>query len=216
MTEPQQKGVRKGIVITLGILVVILGFSTISIYTTLQSQITNLQNQVNDLNSDKSTLQSQLNSLYTSYQDYVSTHSYSDTEFNSLFTEYNSLNAEYGSYVTAHGWTNTEVSDIANLAYSDIWVNNQTVSQPASYYSYWTVSTGYAGYVSVNVQSSTTTNTFVEVVWSAYGISYDNKITVGASGTAVFPVLPASIQVRVGNTNLANGATETVTIIYYY
>jgi len=44
---------------------------------------------------------------------------------------------------------------------------------------------------------------------------YDHSITVEVSGTAVFPVLPGSIKVRVGNTNWFSGATEIVTITYY-
>jgi hypothetical protein len=59
-------------------------------------------------------------------------------------------------------------------------------------------------------------NTYVEVIWSSHGIDYSNKITIGTSGTAYFPVLPSNVEVRVGNTNLINGATETVTVTYYY
>jgi hypothetical protein len=47
----------------------------------------------------------------------------------------------------------------------------------------------YAGFVSVNVTSSTTNNTYVETIWSTWGINYDNNITVGTKGTANFPVL---------------------------
>jgi hypothetical protein len=98
-------------------------------------------------------------------------------------------------------------------------VNSAIVSQPADSYTYWSFNTSnvwYAGYLSVNVSSSTSINTYVQVIYSVHGVNYDNTITVGASGTAVFPVLPASIEVRVGNTDLVNGATETVTITYYY
>jgi predicted PurR-regulated permease PerM len=111
----------------------------------------------------------------------------------------------------------SDLNSIINLQKSTVWVNDQTVSQPASSYTYWTVSADYAGYISVQVQTSTTTNTYVRVRWSAYGVNYDQQITVGTSGTAVFPVLPCSnIEIRVGNSNLVNGASETVTITYHY
>jgi predicted PurR-regulated permease PerM len=111
----------------------------------------------------------------------------------------------------------SDLNSIINLEKSTVWVNDQTVSQPASSYTYWTVSADYAGYISVQVQTSTTTNTYVRVIWSAYGVNYDHQITVGTSGTAVFPVLPCSnIEIRVGNSNIVNGATETVTITYHY
>jgi hypothetical protein len=147
--------------------------------------------------------------------------------------------ADYTSMINGKDSTiSSQASQISNLtstidlAKSTVWVNDQTVNQSASSFTLWTYSlnnAGYAGYVSVNVQSSTTNNTYVEVIWSAYGrsaygISYDNRITVGTSGTAVFPILPAQpsvpnypyIQIYVGNTNLFSGATETVTITYYY
>lgn len=109
------------------------------------------------------------------------------------------------------------LNDIVNLAKSTVWVDSQTVSQPAGSYVYWTVSASYAGYVSVWVQTSTTTNTYVRVIYSAYDVNYDHQIGVGTGGTAVFPLLPcSSIEIRVGNTNLLSGATETVTITYHY
>lgn len=114
---------------------------------------------------------------------------------------------------------NSEIDDlnkIVNLQESTVWVNDETVSNPAGASTYWTRTASYAGYVVMNVETSTTTNTYVQVTYSSHGVSYDEKITVGASGTAVFPVLPATITVRVGNTNLLNGATETVTVTYYY
>jgi len=112
----------------------------------------------------------------------------------------------------------SDLNDTVNFHKSAFWVMDHTISQSVHSYTYWTFSASYAGYVSVVVLSSTTTNTYVEVIWNAYGISYDSgQITVGTSGTAHFPILPSSsIEIRVGNTNLFNGATETVTIIYYY
>lgn len=48
-----------------------------------------------------------------------------------------------------------------------------------------------------------TANNYVEVTY-AYGASFNKTVTVGVSGTAVFPVLPYNdIQVMVGNTNLS-------------
>jgi hypothetical protein len=127
----------------------------------------------------------------------------------------------------------------------------------------------YAGYISVNVTSSTTNTTYVEAIYYAHGISYDNTINVGTNGTAIFPVIsnwvivspiptnytlskvvvspiptnytlsnitastsssneafsllnsnmlpiPPNIEIRIGNTNTVDNATETVTITYYY
>ena len=59
-------------------------------------------------------------------------------------------------------------------------------------YTTWSESAGYAGYVSINVTSSTTSNTYTEVIYSANGVNYNVQTNVGVNGTAYFPVLPTS------------------------
>jgi len=174
--------------------------------------------------------------LNTTYQGYVSVHSHSNLDYDSLNFDYDLLNTTYQNYVATHSHSNAEydayvanhhhtdaeynnLSDIVNLVKSTVWVDDQTISQPAHSYTTWTpvFSASYAGYVSVWVQTSTTTNTYVQVIYSAYGVNYDQQITVGTGGTAVFPILPClDIEIRVGNVNLLTGATETVTITYHY
>ena len=73
----------------------------------------------------------------------------------------------------------------------------------------------FAGFVSVAVQSSSNT-TYVEVVYSSYGVNYDNSVTVGTSGTAAFPVLPGTIEIRVGNTETVDSVNATITALYNY
>jgi predicted PurR-regulated permease PerM len=114
-----------------------------------------------------------------------------------------------------------DLTNTLNLGKSTVWVNSQTISQDANSYYWWNSpfypwNLNYCGYISVQVLSSTTSNTYVRVIYTVHGINYDNQINVGSMGTAVFPVLPTSIEIRVGNTNFFNGATETVTITYYY
>ena len=72
-----------------------------------------------------------------------------------------------------------------------------------------------------DVESSNSTNIYVEVIYTIgyfhyFNAYYDDIIVLGSSRRPVFPVVPASIVIRVGNTNLLSGATETVTILYYY
>ena len=98
-----------------------------------------------------------------------------------------------------------------------VWVDNQTVSQPAHNYTSWMFPAPYTGYVVVDVQSSTTSNTQVEVVWSAYGGSYDTTARdLETNVTVVFPVMAANIEINVGNYNSIGGASETITITYCY
>jgi predicted PurR-regulated permease PerM len=117
--------------------------------------------------------------------------------------------------LSSHGANLTILQAIVNLAASITWVNSKTVSIQAGYETVWNATAKYAGYVSVQVYSSTTSDTYVRVTYSSHGVNYNNTIPVGMSGTAVFPVLPASIQISIGNpsTTVANA---TVTMIYYY
>jgi hypothetical protein len=90
------------------------------------------------------------------------------------------------------------------------------VSEPAGYYVYWTFYADYPGYVVVTIHTSTTTNNYVEVIWSAYGINYDQRVSLSPGKRR----LPGSarkrrdVEIRVGNANLLSGATQTVSIVY--
>jgi hypothetical protein len=112
-----------------------------------------------------------------------------------------------------------QVSDLnssLNLNKSIVWISSQTVSSPYnSYYSWVPLRVPCAGYVSVTVESSTSNSTYVHVIYSAYGVNYDQWRAVDAGGTFVFPVLPTSslgVYVGAGAVSL----TVTVTITYYY
>lgn len=166
---------------------------------------------------------SEYDSLNASYQNYIASHSHLDSDYNAILTERNQLQDWLNgniTYLTSQINTlNTQITDlnsIVNLQKFTIWVNHVTVSQPANSYTLWTRLASYAGYVRVYVESSTTSNTYASVEYISHGVNYDVTITVGSSGTAVFPVLPGTVYVYVGNTNLLSGATETVTITYYY
>ncbi len=110
----------------------------------------------------------------------------------------------------------SRLEDIVNLRLSKTLVSHETINEPASSYVYWRFHINYAGYIVVTVHSSTTDKTYVEVVYHSYGTSFDQKVYVGSEGSAVFPVLPGTIEVRVGNSNFISGATQVVSITYYY
>jgi len=190
------KTVSRNLAIVLAIIIAILLASligTIVYYSNLNRSLSSNAGASSNVSSSQeiSTLQSQIAEL--------------NQEINSLQSNINALNQKINT-----------LTNIVNLQEQTTLVNQQTISQPAGYYTYWDFQLQYAGYIVVYVYSSTTTNTYVEVVWNYNGINYDQSITVGASGSAAFPVLPTTVQVRVGNTNIFNGATETVSIVYVY
>jgi len=208
MNEQKVKVTGRNVAIALGIICIILAVGLVGSMVNYTMVTNNKDATYRDYTWSHSHSNSDYDSLHNAYQNYVATHSYS--------------NAEYDAYVANHHYTDAEynyLGDIVNLAKSSVWVDDETISQPASSYTTWTptFSASYAGYVSVWVQTSTTTNTYVRVIYSAYGVNYDHQIGVGTGGTAVFPVLPSStIEIRVGNSNLFSGATETVTITFHY
>jgi hypothetical protein len=52
---------------------------------------------------------------------------------------------------------------------------------------------------------------------SPYSVSFNQTIPINGNGSASFPVLPSSnVEVRVGNTNPVDNATQTITMDYYY
>jgi cell division protein FtsL len=203
MTEKvaEKKVVGRTVAIALGIICIILVVGLVGAIANYTSIINGKDDTITTKNSqiaDKDNTISSLNSQVSS----------KDSQISSLTTQNTNLQNQV-----------TDLTNNVNLAKSTVWVNSQTISQTASSYTYWSpaFSASYAGYVSVNVQTSTTTNTYVRVIYYSHGVSYDNQISVGTGGTAVFPILPSSsIDIRVGNTNLFNGATETVTITYHY
>jgi hypothetical protein len=103
-------------------------------------------------------------------------------------------------------------------------VSNQTVSEPAGSAYEFHFCIQYAGYIEVIVSSSTSPNTYVQVIGKYYpfwaapntGWTYGSgQMQVGYGGTVYFPVVPGSVAVYIGNNNPNSAATETVTIIYY-
>ena len=134
--------------------------------------------------------------------------------YSSLNSKYSTLESNYSSLQSNYSY----LQSIVSLSQTETLENSQTISQPAGYYTYYTFNISYAGYITVDVSSSTTSNTWVEIVgYSSNGISYNSgQLTVGYSGTVSYPVLPGTVQVEIGNSNLFSGATETVTITYTY
>ena len=138
-----------------------------------------------------------------------------------VFTFYNRLFSTHNDYVSTHTYSNFEYSDLndtVHLRKTEIVVDNLTVSEPAGSYYTKMLSLQYAGYITVDIESSTTDNTFVEVIYTSYGVYYENKIIIiGYRGIVQFPVLPSEkIQVNIGITNLSGNATQAFTITYHY
>jgi hypothetical protein len=128
---------------------------------------------------------------------------------------------EYTSVINDKNYTISSLNDTVNLSKSMVWVNQSAaLISPDSYHD-WHQQADYAGYVEVYVQTTTPTSfLYVQVIYQtlSHGIGYDNQIYLpfGLGGLADFPVLPATIDIRVGNANLTSTRYVTVTITYHY
>lgn len=123
-------------------------------------------------------------------------------------------------YIQTYTQTVTQtVTQPATLKlYKKTLVPYTSISEPAGGTYQCSFTLNYPGYITVIVYSSTTTKTYVEISGnSVQGISYGSgKVDVGSSGSVSYPVLPGSVIVDIGNSNLINGATQQIEIIYYY
>jgi hypothetical protein len=155
---------------------------------------------------------------------YMSYSSTSTTSVTSLQKQINDLNATYNSYVSSHSHTNSEydnLNSIIELKQSTVVATDKTVSQANSQYYNFSLSANYAGYVVVTVESSTVAGTWVQVSYSSHGLNYNQAYTgsqaISVGNSAIFPILPSTVTIGVGNGLIfGSGATETVTITYYY
>jgi len=173
--------------ISVAIIALVIGFGIG--YVTLLPQVNSLRLQLNLLNE----------ALSSTYQDYVLNHAHNNSEYDSLQAERNLLKS------------------IVDLDKYQVIIDHQTISQPGSTYTSWIFSAPYAGYLEIEIATSTADNIVVGVIYNSYGVNFDQEIIVGTSGTAVFPILPSTdILVRVGNANLFVDATEKVTVTYHY
>jgi hypothetical protein len=139
----------------------------------------------------------------------------------SVLNDKDSQIADLQNQVTFDSSTVDRLTAIVNLTNSTVWVNDETINQPAgnssSTYTSWSYAVSYAGYVVVDILSSSNSNTSVELKYSWNGVNYDNTVEVGSGGSAWFPVLPSNnIEVRVINNSFSTSASETLTITYWY
>jgi len=209
----------------------------INTIASLNANITNLTNEKNQLQeglADNIT-------YYNSQISYIGSWLYGNTTLlNETETWLASNMTAYDNYIKNHQYTNDAYVSWINMACNifinrTVLVNNQTVSEPAAtsvnlnqdilwslwetgiaWYN-WTFTANYTGFVRVWVQNSTPNNTFIGISSSTINGGYVEINSVGNGETRVFPIYASSnVDVSVGNGNTTQGATETVTVTYYY
>jgi uncharacterized coiled-coil protein SlyX len=194
-------------VIALAIICVILAASLVGVIAVYQPTNTNLQSQIAEKDNTIASLNQTIDYLHattTNATVYIQQIAY-------LYQELSDLN------------------DTLTSAYENIYyLENVTALNEGAYLVYQQQATignntwvdafnnvlDYAGYIVVQA-TSTTNSTYVETLYSSYGVNFDQNVTLGTSGTAYFPVLPGTVEVRIGNLDQTSAAV-TVTVSYYY
>jgi hypothetical protein len=111
----------------------------------------------------------------------------------------------------------SDLQSILALSQSSVKASSVTINQAAGEASPVVVFVAdYAGYIVVS-GNSTTTNGYIVVADSFSGYPYNSTPhSFGTDSAWLIPVLPGTVSVYFGNTNLINGATATLSVTYYY
>ena len=201
----QNKVIGKMVAIALVMVCIILVAGLVGAIAVYMPMVNNLQSQIAERDNTISSLNNTISSLNRTNQVY-------QNAISQLSVNQSAMESEIATLTNNTAY----LINITQLRVYGLLVYNQALNQAAN--ANTTIFTNviyYAGYVTVAVQSNSTT-TYVELAYSSFGVNYDSRMTVGTSGTAVFPVLPATIEIRVGNTEAVDNVTATVTATYYY
>ena len=164
----------------------------------LETQLTQKDQQMVDSNSTIASLNSQIIGLQTDLSE-------ADSQITSLTALQTNYQALIDSYVS-----------IITLQSSGYLLNGATFSQNANQTSQGVIQLlEYAGYVTVSLESNNTT-TYVQVIYNAFGVNFNQKITLGESGAAAFPVLPSEVEIIIGNEESEDIVSGVITINYVY
>ena len=204
----KKKIVSRNAAIALVLVLVLLAalVSVIAIYvpmvSNLESQIAEKDNTIVSLSTQVTGMQGALNLIASNLTAKDTQIANLTSRLNSIAEEYNAVLADYNAIIalgkSGYLVPSTALNQVANTS-AAIW--NGTVQ--------------YAGYVTVELQSTSNT-TYARMVYTSYGVNFDQSITVGVGGTAAFPVLPGTIEVSVGNAEPVDSVNGTVTASYFY
>ena len=173
-------------------------FSAITVATifALESQITEKDNEISSLNSQLSSLQTVILRYMFFLNNSNNEIAYKDSQIAMLNSQISTLN------------------NIVSLNVSTILIEKTVTQEAGEGTTIWNDALQFAGYIKADIQSSSNT-TYVEVSYSSYGVNYHGVARVG-NGTASFPILPALVTIKVGNSESEGYVTTTISVTYYY
>ena len=198
---PSSADKRNMKVIALAVVCVVLAASLVG-FIVINPAASNLQSQIKDKNSLITNLQTQVENLTSQLSTADSDKTSLQTQVTSLDTELSNLTAQVNS-----------AQSILTMQASESIISS-AAETTANYTVAFDNTIPYSGYVAVQATSNSTT-TYIQTIYNVSGVNYNQNVTVGKSGTTAFPVLPTTVEIRVGTTDKITDAI-TVTITYYY
>jgi len=197
---PPSAGKRNMKFVALAVVCVILAAGLVSVFVVYQP--TNLQAQIKEKNNEISSLQAQVQNLTSQVSSANSDKTANENQISSLNTELTNLTDQLNS-----------ASSIMTMQSSETLISSSSVTV-ANNTNIFDNTLPYPGYVQVQATSNSTA-TYAQAIYSVYGVNFNQNITIGKSGTAVFPVLPTTVEIRMGSTD-KTAISATVTLTYYY
>ncbi len=182
-------------VVGLSVVCIVLAASLIAVLVVYQP--TSLQAQLNDRDKKIADLQQQVDALQalgangSNYAPYILQIANLQQQLDSMNTNLTTMTAQLNA-----------AQVIIQMGASTSLVAQQPINADADAFN---GPLQYAGYIVVQAS-----NTTIETLWSSYNINYDQNATLGISGSAAFPVLPGTVEVKV------LGSASTVSVTYYY
>ena len=210
-TSVQKKSIMK--VIALAVVCIILSASlvgVIAVYLPYQTRISEKDDIINSLNQQIAELELELSQSPdpTTYQNTI-------THYVSQIASLNSQLSDLNDTVTYVYADYSNLQSIVRLEKSGVLYQDTSIQNANTAATIWSDQLEYAGFIVVQATASSNT-TYAEVLYT-YGESniYYNQ-TLGTAGTALFPVLPGIVEVRIGNTMTSGTNNANATATYYY
>ena len=180
----------------------LVGVIAVYVLNNSQAQLTEKDNTISSLQAQINALEYQIST--TNSTTYVSQIAYLNSQLSDLNDTLTSAYSEYAS-----------LQKNVQLGISEVWYDNSFSQYANDTTTLGTAEVDYAGYVVVQA-TATANTTYAQVLYTYGGIDLDFNQTIGTSGTALFPLLPGTVEMRIGNINQSDVNNVTATITHYY
>ena len=203
MSEPKKTSL---VVIALSIVCVLLGtcfVAIVAIYLPTQDELSEKQQTIQTLNQQISVLEQEIVNApdITVYENLV----------NQLKSQVSTLNSTLSDYMDEYG----QLPDIVALNLHSLAYSNNTDLAPDGNFTVIETTLGYAGYVTVEATSNSST-TYAQVNYTFRDINLSFNHTLGEEGAWLFPVLPAYTKMIIGTLEPEDGTQVEAVVNYYY